>query len=91
MYCDDILGLTIDFGHTKSVIGYIGDEAPKYYTHSTVGHIQELGSGNEGGMQIEEDSSNKYCFGEDIPVHLQNIEIDTILEQGTCKFDLNLL
>lgn len=85
MFCDDIFALAIDIGHTKSVIGYVGDEAPKYFTHSVVGHLQEPEQGN-GGMQIEEDSTNRYCFGEDFPVHLTNIEVDNILEQGTCKF-----
>lgn len=84
MFCDDIFALSIDFGHTKSVIGYVGDEVPKYFTHSVVGHLQETGSTN-GAMEIEEDSSNRFCFGEDLSVHTTNMDVDNILEQGTCK------
>ena len=39
MYSDDIFALTIDIGHSKSVIGYAGDETPKYFTDSVVGHV----------------------------------------------------
>jgi Actin len=34
MFCDDILALIFDIGHSKSVAGFSGDEVPKYYAHS---------------------------------------------------------
>lgn len=85
MFCDDIYALSIDFGHTKSVIGYVGDETPKYYTDSVVGHLQEPEPVGSEAMQEEESGENRYCFGEELPAHLTNMEVDNILEQGTCK------
>jgi len=46
MYSDDIFALTIDIGHSKSVIGYAGDETPKYYTDAVVGHLTADSHGN---------------------------------------------
>jgi hypothetical protein len=34
MFCDDILALIFDIGHSKSEAGFSGDEVPKYYSHS---------------------------------------------------------
>ena len=88
MYSDDIFALTIDVGHSKSVIGYAGDETPKYCTDSVMGKITSnphpvaLPSGSE---MAEESGHSGYVFGEQIAANLKNVEIYNILENGGCK------
>lgn len=88
MYSDDIFALTIDIGHSKSVIGYAGDETPKYYTDSVVGHITSethpttLFSNSE---MAEDSAENRCVFGEQIAANLKNVEISNILDNGTCR------
>ena len=93
MYSDDIFALTIDIGHSKSVIGYAGDETPKYYTDSTVGYV--VGDSHNstlntagGDMGLENSNKPKYVFGEHIAASLKNVEIDSLLENGNCKYSL---
>lgn len=91
MYSDDIFALAIDIGHSKSVIGYAGDETPKYYTDSTVGHVisnsHQTTLHQNGDMGLESGSGmpSKYVFGEHIAANLKNVEIDSLLENGVCK------
>lgn len=90
MYSDDIFALTIDLGHSKSVIGYAGDETPKYYTDSTVGHViadsHDTSLNQSGEMGMENTGASKYVFGEHIAANLKNVEIDSLLENGACKY-----
>jgi len=88
MYSDDIFALTIDIGHSKSVIGYAGDETPKYYTDSVVGHATADTHPTKISFSSEmaDDSAQSTCiFGEQIAANLKNMEIDNILENSGCK------
>jgi actin-related protein len=89
MYSDDIFSLIIDIGHSKSVIGYAGDETPKYYTNSVVGHLtaDSHQTTSNSTSDITDESAHHSCiFGEQISGNLKNVEIDNILENGACRY-----
>lgn len=82
MYSDDIFALTIDIGHSKSVIGYAGDETPKYFTDSVVGHLTANSHPTsllQDGQMVDENSGSNLVFGEQIAANLRNLEVDNIL------------
>ena len=92
MFCDDIFAVSMDFNHSKSVIGYIGDESPKYYTHSNIGYIMDASAypgtaPNPEGMQIEGEGGENpaHLFGESMLSNIKGTEVDSILENGNCN------
>jgi actin-related protein len=90
MYSDDIFALTIDICHSKSIIGYAGDENPKYFTDSAVGHVMgdahnsQINQNND--MGLESTHNAKYIFGEHLSANLKNLEVDSLLEKGVCRY-----
>jgi hypothetical protein len=39
-------------------------------------------------MGLENASQSKYVFGEHLNANLKNVEIDSLLENGACKYSL---
>lgn len=72
MFCDDILAMSVDIGHGKSVIGYVGDECPRYFTQTQAGKFTDdsISRTNETGP---------YIFGENLKYRYQGIQTAPLL------------